>query len=282
MDAPAPPPSRWARGLKSVESIRGGALLYKVVFGPRRERGKTAVSFADLEAQHQSHFGTWALIVAAHLLLIVLPVVALLPDTEPSPPPEKGMMVDLVMEADSVPGKGRQVLAEKSGAAHPAEAVGVGPGTDVLVAEKAEDNVPLGEAQAVDAAAPVIAMTAPVALPREAPAPMGSAAGGPGTLSPEEARWEGQILARIEKRKRYPQAALAAGVEDNVILRLVLDRDGKLVRAAVARSVGNDALNGEVLALAKRGSPYPRPPASIGGATVTLLVPVEFVIKKAK
>jgi len=282
VDTPAPPPPRWMRGLKSVESMAGGALLYKVVFGQRRPRREASLSFADLEAQHQSHYRTWLLIILAHLVLIVLPVVALLPDTAPTPPPEKGMMVDLVMEPDAKPGQGRQLLAEIGGARRPAEMVGVGPGADALVATKARDSVPLGEAQAVEAAAPAMTMTAPVALPREAPAPPGSAAGGSGVLAPDEARWEGQILARIEKRKRYPRSALAAGVEDVVMLRLVLDREGKLVRAEVARSIGNDMLNREVLALAKRGSPYPRPPASIGGATVTLLVPVEFVIKQAE
>ncbi|WP_448140371.1 TonB family protein [Sphingopyxis fribergensis] len=282
MAAPGPPPQGWARGLKSVENIRGGATLYKVMFGERRKRSPATISFEDLEAQHRSDFGAWMAVIGAHLLLVVLPVVALLPDSAPSPPPEKGLMVDLVMEPDTKAGKGRAVLAESGGARHPAETVGVGPGADVLAAAKAKDSVPLGEARALEEAAPAIAMTAPVALPRDAPAPPGSAAGGPGVLSPDEARWEGQILARIAKRKRYPKTALAAGTEDNVLLRLVLDRDGKLVRADIARSIGNDALNGEVLALAKRGSPYPRPPASIGGATVTLLVPVEFVIKKAK
>jgi TonB family protein len=282
MDAPAPPSSAWARGLKSVESVRGGALLYKVVFGDRRQRAPTSVSFADLDAQHKSQFSIWTGVIGAHLLLVILPVVALLPDTTPNPPPEKGMMVDIVMEPDAKPGKGREILAEEGGARQPADTLGVGPGADVLVAVKAKDSIALGEAQAVAAAAPAIAMTAPVALPRDAPAPPGSAAGGPGVLSPDEARWEGQILARIEKRKRYPKAALAAGTEDNVIVRLILDRDGKLVRAEIARSRGNDALNGEVLALAKRASPYPRPPASVGGATVALLVPVEFIIKKAR
>lgn len=281
MDGPAPPPSTWARGLKSVERIRGGATLYQVVFGTRRPRGGRPVSFADLEAQHQNPARAWAMVVAAHLLLIILPVVALLPDRA-SPPPEKGMMVDLVMEPDAQAGKGRQRLAEPGGAAQPADSVGIGPGADVLVASKAADSVPLGEAQAVEPATPVIAMESPVALPREAPAPPGSAAGGPGVLSPEEARWEGQIVARIEKRKRYPKTALAAGIEDKVLLRLTVDREGKLLRAEVARSAGHSVLNAEVLALAKRAAPYPRPPASVGGLSVTMLVPVEFFIKKAR
>jgi len=282
MEASAPPQSAWARGLKSVERMRGGATLYNVVFGPRRPRGGRPVSFADLEAQHQSPLRAWLLAGAAHLLLILLPVAALLPSQTPSPPPEKGMLVDIVMEPGAKAGKGRELLAEAGGSPEPVDSVGVGPGADVLAAAKAEDAVPLGAQQAVEPAAPVVQMSVPVALSREAPAPPGSVAGGLGVLTPEEARWEGQIVARIEKRRRYPKSALAAGIEDNVLLRLVLDREGKLVRAEVVRSAGYSALNAEVLALAKRAQPYPRPPSTVRGLSVTLLVPVEFVIKKAQ
>lgn len=259
--------------------MRGGATLYQVVFGPRRPRSETKVSFADLEAQHRSDFTAWVLTIGAHLLLIILPVVALLPDATPSPPPEKGMMVDIVMEPDAQPGEGRAVIAATGGAVAAADSVGIGPGADVMVAAEAKENVPLGEARAIEPAAPAIAMSAPVALPREAPSPPGSIVGGPGVFSADEARWEGAILSRIEKRKRYPKSALAAGIEDKVLLRLVVDREGRLVRAEIAGSAGHGALNAEVLALAKRASPYPRPPASVGGATVTLLVPVEYIIK---
>ncbi|WP_342249172.1 energy transducer TonB [Sphingomonas sp. OTU376] len=98
--------------------------------------------------------------------------------------------------------------------------------------------------------------------------------------SDAEQAWEGRILAKLERNKRYPSEAQRAGQQDTVFLRLAIDRRGRLVDAALRRSAGYSALDSETLALARRAGPYPVPPASMTGDTVVLVVPVEFYIKK--
>ncbi len=284
------PPSHWlpARGLRSIENIPGGATLYRVFFGVREKREARLVSFDDIDRAERSGFDgkAWALTIGAHLVLIGLPIIALMPAREPDAAPEEGMIVELVTEPGVAAGKGerrREAVAapdaETAGDAAPAglpilanERV-LPPDAEKIVSGANAENAPAASAPAVAAAAP---------QPRELPAALGSAAGGAGTMSPEEARWEGAILGRIEGHRRYPKAALKAGIEDRVMLRLVLARDGKLLRAEVARSAGHPSLNAEVLALARRANPYPRPPASVAGETISMLVPVEFVVTKAK
>jgi len=126
------------------------------------------------------------------------------------------------------------------------------------------------------------AVPSTLAEPRAAPVAATPAVAGARTRSADEERWEGAILGRIVAKKRYPKTALASGEEDIVMVRLVLDREGALVRAELVRSRGHAALDREVLALARRAGPYPRPPASVAGETISLLVPVEFVITKRR
>lgn len=98
--------------------------------------------------------------------------------------------------------------------------------------------------------------------------------------SDAEQAWEGRILARLERNKRYPAAAQAAGQQDTVYLRLSIDRRGRLLDAAIKRSSGFALLDSETLELARRAGPYPQPPASVPGERIVRVVPVEFYIKR--
>lgn len=97
-----------------------------------------------------------------------------------------------------------------------------------------------------------------------------------------EQAWEGRLLARLERNKRYPSAAQSSGQEGTVFLRLVIDRRGRLIDASLAKSGGFALLDRETLDLAKRASPYPAPPDSIEGTTIVRVVPIEFYIKKRR
>lgn len=95
-----------------------------------------------------------------------------------------------------------------------------------------------------------------------------------------EQSWEARVLAALERRKRYPSAAQAAGQEDVVYVRIVMDRNGRVLNAQIRRSRGYALLNDEVAALVRRASPLPKPPKEVAGDQIALLVPVEFFIKK--
>lgn len=102
--------------------------------------------------------------------------------------------------------------------------------------------------------------------------------GQPDPRSLEEERWEGEIVALLERKKHYPSAALRKGQGDTVMLRITLDRQGQLLLAEIIKSGGIPLLNQEALALARRAAPYPTPPDSVAGDAMRLVVPIEFVV----
>lgn len=287
-DTPAPPASSFARGVRSAANIKGGAILYEVVFGQARKRPKAdSVSFDDIELSESLNrrpFAAWFLIAAAHALLISLPIVALMPTPPVDTLPEQGMTVDLVSEPDAAAGRDVRRAMPAGASAATEGRTGHGEGADILASPVVtrDEVVPAGEAATIEPPAPSFAAGPATPPARDLPPASGIASRGSGAVSAEEREWEGAILERIEKRKRFPKAALNEGIEDDVILRLVIDRAGKIVRAEIAKSRGNPALDAEVLALAKRAGPYPRPPASVAGATISILVPVEFAINNRK
>ncbi|AQR63439.1 hypothetical protein BZG35_08610 [Brevundimonas sp. LM2] len=128
------------------------------------------------------------------------------------------------------------------------------------------------------------ATTAPAAVPAPPSEQVAAPAVGRSAAAPSNAEqaWEARVLAQLERNKRYPAAAQRAGQEDVVYVRLTLDRSGRVLDARVRRSRGYAALDGEVLALARRASPLPAPPAEIEGDRITLTVPVEFFLSRRR
>jgi len=90
-----------------------------------------------------------------------------------------------------------------------------------------------------------------------------------------EARWQAQLLARLERHKRYPASARARRIEGVVQLAFGLDASGGVTTVRVARSSGSPDLDEAALAMVRRASPLPAPPA--GPTTVT--VPVRFDLR---
>lgn len=102
-----------------------------------------------------------------------------------------------------------------------------------------------------------------------AAAPFSSSALAPST-SP--ATWRGQLMAHLNRFKRFPSGA-SAGVASIVF---VIDRAGRVISARLVGSSGDSALDMEAVSLPRRASPVPTPPADVGGVTITLTVPIRF------
>jgi protein TonB len=106
---------------------------------------------------------------------------------------------------------------------------------------------------------------------------IGSNSSGP--MSPEMT-WENQVLAQLERYKRYPREARFHREEDVVYVRFVVNREGEVLSASIVRSQGFPLLDGEVLALLKRAAPLPEPPPGVKGDRIEMVVPVEFYIHR--
>lgn len=68
-----------------------------------------------------------------------------------------------------------------------------------------------------------------------------------------------ELLAWINRQKRYPDEAAARRITGDVVLLLVVDRWGRLRTLSLHRSSGERSLDLAALAQVKRASPLPRP-----------------------
>ncbi len=134
-------------------------------------------------------------------------------------------------------------------------------------------SAPLPEV--VIAAPPVntIAAAAPAPVTSPVPAPL------PSKAIPA---WQGLLLGRLERAKRFPESARFRRQQGMVLLRFTMDRAGTVVSARIEKSSGYEALDEETLALVRRAQPLPRPPAEVPGATIELVVPVEFFLNRQR
>lgn len=130
--------------------------------------------------------------------------------------------------------------------------------------------------------APVAAGPQPVeAPPAPAVAAPVAASAAPAAAPPSNAvpTWQGVLLGRLERFKRYPGTAQLRHQQGVVYLRFAIDRRGKVVSASIDKSSGFDVLDQETLALIHRAEPFPPPPPEMAGDPIELVVPVQFFLK---
>lgn len=134
--------------------------------------------------------------------------------------------------------------------------------------------------------APAILPTAPVPpAPVETPVPPAQAATArpaPVADAPGNAKdsWEGRVLARLERFKRYPPAARSRRDQGVTTIRFRLDRQGHVLSSSIARSSGSAVLDQEALATLARAQPLPSIPGDRPDE-VELVVPIEFFLKRS-
>jgi periplasmic protein TonB len=102
-----------------------------------------------------------------------------------------------------------------------------------------------------------------------AAAPSAGAASAP-SVSP--ASWKGELMAHLNRYKRYPSGA---GV-GTASVAFVINRSGEVLSARLIGSSGDGALDEEAVALVRRASPVPAPPPDVGGGSIPLTVPIRF------
>jgi protein TonB len=86
--------------------------------------------------------------------------------------------------------------------------------------------------------------------------------------------WKTQLVAKLERSKRYPSEA--RGDHGTAQLAFSVDRHGGVHNARIVRSSGSSALDHETLALVQRAQPLPPPPPEVQGAQIPILVPIRY------
>ena len=124
----------------------------------------------------------------------------------------------------------------------------------------------------IDPGPPMPETTAPMAV---------SAPAAPRASNNARLSWEGQILARLERFRRYPARARAAREEGITYIRFTLNREGMVISSAIVRKSGSRALDREALDTLKRAQPLPAIPPERPDV-VELTLPVEFFLSSAR
>lgn len=115
--------------------------------------------------------------------------------------------------------------------------------------------------------------TAPTAQARMADSAAAPASGASFSSSVSPASWRGELMAHLNRYKRLPPGATGSGTAS---VAFTISRSGQVLAARLIGSSGDHVLDQEAVALPRRASPVPAPPPNVGGASVTLTVPVHF------
>ncbi|MEM9102395.1 MAG: energy transducer TonB [Pseudomonadota bacterium] len=100
-----------------------------------------------------------------------------------------------------------------------------------------------------------------------------------GGLTGEMESYTANLLAWLERHKKYPKRAKARRQQGTVMLSFVIDRQGVVLSQSIQKSSGYTHLDKEALKMLKRASPLPAIPESMQKETLPLVVPVEFFLR---
>lgn len=99
---------------------------------------------------------------------------------------------------------------------------------------------------------------------------------GSGVEPPQSAAaWRSNLFAHLNRFKRFPRNARGAGAAS---IAFTIDQAGNVIDVTLTSSSGDAALDDEALAMPRRASPIPTPPANIGGGSeaIRLNIPIRF------
>jgi protein TonB len=133
--------------------------------------------------------------------------------------------------------------------------------------------------QTADMTSAVEASTPPAtpAQPEPNAVPAPSTAAQPSMSAPD---WQSLVLGQLERFKHYPTDAQERRQQGVVYLRFTMDRSGRVLSFSIERSSGHELLDQEAMALLQRAQPLPKPPPSVSGDPLELVVPVEFFLSR--
>ena len=130
---------------------------------------------------------------------------------------------------------------------------------------------------------PTLAKTAPPTPAASSSAPVAPAAAAVSSAASQAAKqsWQSHLLGHLARYKRYPEHARRRGIEGTSQVRFRLDGHGRVLSVALARSSGNAALDRATLAMIRRASPVPKPPAELlNGDHLEIVAPFIYNLER--
>jgi len=114
----------------------------------------------------------------------------------------------------------------------------------------------------------------------EAPRSVAPAIGSGETARRVRATWQKELVAHLDKHKRYPSERQQKAAE--IYVRFTLDRLGHVLATSIEKSSGDSVFDEAALAMVRRSDPVPAPPPLVADDGLSFTVPVIFRVKGAK
>lgn len=100
------------------------------------------------------------------------------------------------------------------------------------------------------------------------------------TTNRARATWQKELIAHLDKHKRYPAERQLKAAE--ISIRFTLDRLGHVLETTIEKSSGDVAFDQAALAMVKRSDPVPAPPPRVADEGLSFTLPVIFRVKGSK
>ncbi len=111
----------------------------------------------------------------------------------------------------------------------------------------------------------------------EGPRSVAPALGTGATLQRARATWQKELMAHLDKHKRYPAERALKSAE--ILVGFVLDRMGHVLSTSIVKGSGDPAFDAAALDMVRRSDPVPQPPPLIADEGLNFTLPVIFKVK---
>jgi TonB family protein len=91
------------------------------------------------------------------------------------------------------------------------------------------------------------------------------------------ATWQKELIAHLDRHKRYPSDRSLKSVE--IVVSFVLDRMGHVLSTSIVKGSGDAAFDNAALAMVRRSDPVPQPPPAVADEGLNFTLPVIFKVK---
>jgi len=89
--------------------------------------------------------------------------------------------------------------------------------------------------------------------------------------------WQKELMAHLDKHKRYPAERAQKGAE--ILVSFALDRMGHVLSTSIIKGSGDKAFDEAALAMIRRSDPVPQPPPLVADEGLNFTLPVIFRVK---
>ncbi|MGA9091761.1 MAG: energy transducer TonB [Bradyrhizobium sp.] len=93
----------------------------------------------------------------------------------------------------------------------------------------------------------------------------------------QRATWQKELIAHLDRHKRYPAERSQKSAE--IVVSFALDRMGHVLSASIVKGSGDKAFDEAALAMVRRSDPVPQPPPAVADEGLNFTLPVIFKVK---